>query len=69
MDVESYQHPDWAQAIEKGSYVHGVVTEVAAKRVVVKLGAQQVVLTPEDWKWTQNVDGGQFSEARAMWCT
>ena len=59
-DVESYVHPDWSQAIVKGSYVHGVVTSVAAKRVVVKLGSQQVVLTPDDWKWTQNTDGDSF---------
>ncbi len=41
-DVESYRHPDWAQPVDKGCYVHGVVTEVAPKRVVVKLGSQQV---------------------------
>jgi penicillin-binding protein 1A len=60
-DVESYRHPDWAQPLDKGSYVHGVVTAVGAKKVVVKVGAaQQVVLTPEDWKWTQNPDGDSF---------
>jgi penicillin-binding protein 1A len=59
-DVASYRHPDWAQPIEKGSYVHGVVTTVSAKKVTVKLGAQQAELTPEDWKWTQNPDGDSF---------
>jgi penicillin-binding protein 1A len=59
-DVESYVHPDWSQALVKGSYVHGMVTSVAPKRVVVKLGSQQVVLTPDDWKWTQNTDGDSF---------
>ncbi len=60
MDMESYRHPDWTQKIVKGSYIHGVVTEVAAKRVVVKLGGQQAVLSPEDWVWTKNVDGDSF---------
>jgi penicillin-binding protein 1A len=60
IDPDSYRHPDWSQAIGKGSYVHGLVTEVAAKRVVVKLGAKQAVLTPDDWKWTGNVDGDSF---------
>jgi penicillin-binding protein 1A len=61
LDVESYRHPDWVQPLDKGSYVHGVVTTVAAKKVVVKVGAQrEVVLAPEDWKWTQNVDGDSF---------
>ena len=60
-DVESYRHPDWVQPLEKGSYVHGLVTTVAAKKVVVKVGVdRQVVLTPEDWKWTQNLDGDSF---------
>src|ERR1700733_9448501 len=59
-DVESYRHPDWSQAIVKGSYVHGLVMEVAPKRGVGRLGARQVALTPEDWKWTQNTDGDSF---------
>jgi penicillin-binding protein 1A len=60
MDVESYKHPDWTQPMEKGTYVHGVVTAVSAKRVEVKLGARTAVLTPEDWKWTENEDGDSF---------
>jgi penicillin-binding protein 1A len=60
MDVESYKHPDWTQPMEKGTYVHGVVTSVAEKRVDVKLGAQKAVLIPEDWKWTENEDGDSF---------
>jgi penicillin-binding protein 1A len=60
-NVGSYRHPDWVQPPDKGSYVHGVVTAVAAKKVVVKVGVdRQVVLTPEDWKWTQNQDGDSF---------
>jgi penicillin-binding protein 1A len=59
-DVESYRHPDWVQPIEIGSYVHGVVTAVSAKKVTVKLGAREAVLTPQDWRWTQNLDGDSF---------
>jgi penicillin-binding protein 1A len=60
-DVDTYRHPDWLQPVEKGSYIHGVVSEVAAKKVTVKVGAQrEVVLTPEDWKWTQNPSGDSF---------
>ena len=59
--LESYRHPDWSQPLDKGSYVHGVVTAVAAKKVVVKVGVEQeVALTPDDWKWTQNKDGDSF---------
>jgi penicillin-binding protein 1A len=61
VDLASYRHPDWVQPLDKGSYVHGVVTSVAAKKVVVKVGVQQqAVLTPEDWKWTQNLGGDSF---------
>lgn len=59
-DIESYRHPDWSQAPEKGSYLHGLVTSVAPRRVTVKLGSQQAILTPDDWKWTQNQDGDSF---------
>jgi penicillin-binding protein 1A len=59
-DLASYEHPDWSQALDKGSYVHGLVTEVSPKRIVVKLGSQQVVMTPEDWKWTQNQGADSF---------
>lgn len=60
MDVQSYRHPDWSQPIAKGSYVHGAITEVQAKKVVVKLGNKQAVLTPEDWAWTTYTDGDSF---------
>ena len=61
VEVAGYVHPDWGQPLEKGSYVHGVVTEVGAKKVLVKVAVDRtVVLTPEDWKWTQNVDGDSF---------
>jgi penicillin-binding protein 1A len=60
-DIGSYRHPDWVQPLKKGSYVHGLVTAVAAKKVAVRVGVdRQVVLTPEDWKWTQNQDGDGF---------
>jgi len=59
-DVESYRHPDWVQPIDIGSYVHGVVTSVSAKKVTVKVGGRLVVLTPQDWRWTQNLDGDSF---------
>ncbi|MBS1821934.1 MAG: PBP1A family penicillin-binding protein [Acidobacteria bacterium] len=59
-DIESYVHPDWSQPLGKDAYVHGVVTAVEPKKVVVKLGSQRAVLTPEDWKWTQNTDADSF---------
>jgi len=52
LDADAYRHPDWTQAVVPGSYLHGLVQEVAADRVVVKLGAMKAVMKPEDWKWT-----------------
>jgi penicillin-binding protein 1A len=60
VDLQSYRHPDWSQPLEVGSYFHGLVTAVSAKKVEVKLGVHQIVLTPDDWKWTQNEDGDSF---------
>ena len=59
-DLDAYRHPDWVRPVENGSYVHGMVTAVAAKKAIVKLGTDQVVLTPEDWRWTQNQDADSF---------
>ncbi|NYF81349.1 penicillin-binding protein 1A [Granulicella arctica] len=51
--LDGYQHPDWAQTLETGSYVHGVVTALTPRQVQLKVGTSQVVLQPEDWAWTQ----------------
>src|SRR5439155_20700865 len=59
-DPDSYRHPDWSQPLEAGAYFHGLVTGVSAKTVEVKLGAGQVLLTSDDWKWTENQDGDAF---------
>src|ERR1700733_12784322 len=59
-DLQSYKHPDWSQTLDKGSYVHGLGTEGSPKRIVVKLGAQQAVMTPPDWTWTHNVGADSF---------
>jgi penicillin-binding protein 1A len=40
--------------------VDGLLREVTAMLLVLQLVANQAVLTPEDWKWTQNVDGDSF---------
>jgi penicillin-binding protein 1A len=64
-DFETYQHPDWSQAIAKDGYYHALVTEVSPERVMVKIGLQRAVMTPADWKWTQqtvstNASGDRF---------
>ncbi len=63
IDPEKYQHPDWAQSIEKNGYYHGLVTEVSQQKVMVKIGPVRAVMTPADWKWTQQTAGDSFLEA------
>jgi penicillin-binding protein 1A len=57
LDLDTYQHPDWSQAIAKDGYYHALVTEAAPARVVVKIGLQRAVMTPSDWAWTQQTGG------------
>jgi penicillin-binding protein 1A len=60
IDAESYRHPDWVQPLVKGMYFHGLVTQVSAKRAVVRLGTRDVVLNPTDWTWTGYLTADSF---------
>ena len=60
LDAEAYRHPDWAQPVAEGSYVHGLVERVAADHVNVKIGFKHAVLKQADWRWTQNPTGDSF---------
>jgi len=50
--IEEYKHPDWAMATRPGDYVHALVTRVLPLEIHARVGADEVVLLPEDWKWT-----------------
>lgn len=58
--LEEYRHPDWSQPIADGQYLHGLVLEATAGKMVVKLGNQQANLTPADWIWTQKIKADSF---------
>lgn len=60
LDADLYQHPDWSQPVVPNSYLHAMVTSVAADRVMLKLGSRRGVMTPPDWKWTGNVAADSF---------
>ena len=57
--IESYKHPDWAIVARPGAYVHAVVTRVLPLEIHARIGSSEVVILPEDWKWT----GQQFADA------
>jgi penicillin-binding protein 1A len=59
-DLESYRHPDWTHSIQDGEYIHALVTDVTAAKIVVKMGPQQATLTPADWAWTRVVKGDEL---------
>jgi penicillin-binding protein 1A len=50
--IESYKHPDWAVATKPGAYLHAVVTLVLPLEIRARVGSAEVLLLPEDWKWT-----------------
>jgi penicillin-binding protein 1A len=58
--LDGYRHPDWTQAIEHGGYYHALVTQVTEDRVMVKIGGTRALMTPPDWRWTQQADASGF---------
>jgi len=50
--IEDYKHPDWATSSGPGDYVHAMVTRVLPIEIFARVGNKQIVLMPEDWRWT-----------------
>lgn len=59
VDLESYRHPDWALGASAGDYIHALVERVLPMEIRASTGVGQVVLLPEDWKWT----GQRYADA------
>ena len=57
--IEDYKHPDWAMKMGPGDYEHAVVTRVLPLEIHARVGSAELVLMPEDWKWT----GQRFADA------
>ena len=62
--LEEYKHPDWAMTAHPGDYVHALVTRMLPLEIRARVGPPgqpntEVVLLPEDWKWT----GQQYADA------
>ena len=57
--LENYKHPDWAVKTRPGDYVHALVTEVLPMEIRARVGDNQIVLLPDDWKWT----GQRYADA------
>ena len=50
--LDTYEDDDWRHAIEKGSYVTGLVLSVTDKDAVIKIGPYRAILSPSDFAWT-----------------
>lgn len=50
--LDSYESPDWRQAIEPGAYVTGLIVAVDSRAAVAKIGPYRAVITPPDFAWT-----------------
>ena len=50
--LDTYEDDDWRHAIEKGSYVTGLVVAVDDKNATIKVGPYRAVLSPQEFSWT-----------------
>jgi penicillin-binding protein 1A len=50
--LDAYEDDDWRHAIEKGSYVTGLVMAVDDKSATIKIGQYRALLAPQDIAWT-----------------
>ena len=50
--LDTYEDEDWRHAIEKGSYVTGLVLTVSDREAVIKIGQYRGILLPQDFAWT-----------------
>jgi penicillin-binding protein 1A len=50
--LDEYKHPDWAMRTGAGDWVHAMVTRVLPLEIRARVGADEIVLVPEDWQWT-----------------
>ncbi|MGP8174947.1 MAG: PBP1A family penicillin-binding protein [Terracidiphilus sp.] len=57
--IQDYKHPDWAVQARPGDYVHALVTRAMPHEIHARVGPGEIVLQPEDWKWT----GQRFGDA------
>src|SRR5207237_5786218 len=47
-----YEDEDWGHAIEKGSYVTGLVLSVGDRDALIKIGPYRAILSAPDFVWT-----------------
>ena len=62
-DLNTYRHPDWAQAPEPGAYFHALVMSVTPSKVTLRIGTRNAEMVAGDWTWTQAVKADSILRA------
>jgi penicillin-binding protein 1A len=52
LDIDTFKHPDWSIPPDPGAYLHALVTGILPYQVTARVGAKQIILAADDWKWT-----------------
>ena len=52
-EIKTYDHPDWSQPIEVGSYTRALVTDISPTTAILRIGRRTATITADDMKWTQ----------------
>src|SRR5712664_663488 len=58
--LETYEDEDWRRAIEKGSYVTGLVVSVNEKDAIIKIGPYRGILSSNEFAWTGRKKAGDL---------
>ena len=58
--LDTYEDEDWRHAIDKGSYVTGLVLTVSDREAVIKMGQYRAILSPAEFAWTGRKKPGEF---------
>ena len=58
--IDSFRHPDWSTPPAPGAYMHALVTGILPFEATARIGAKQLILTADDWKWTGFKTAGDF---------
>src|SRR5229473_186226 len=61
--LETYEDEDWRRAIEKGSYVIGLVVSVNEKDAIIKIGPYRGILSSNEFAWTGRKKPGDLLKA------
>src|SRR2546429_371019 len=61
--LETYEDEDWRRAIEKGSYLTGLVVAVSDKKAIIKIGTYRRILSSNKFAWTGRKKPGDLLKA------